>query len=128
MKSKFQSFALFIWMGQFSIWFENMQRSPKFKYTDVFSFSSKTTRTLETLCRDWHKNWQPTYCQESTRLCQIPKNTQYSEGSSNFSLLIFFEHNAYKQPVNFHHSIAFILSFYCFSLSRYLGLIAVHDF
>ena len=34
----------------------------------------------------------------------------------------------YKQPVNIHHSIAFIVSFYCFSLSRYLGLIAVHDF
>ena len=51
-----QSFTLFIWMGQFSIWSENVQRSPKITYIDVFSFSSKYPRTFETLSRGWHKN------------------------------------------------------------------------
>ena len=34
----------------------------------------------------------------------------------------------YKQPVKIHYSSAFAVSFYCYQLSRYLGLIAVPQF
>ena len=64
-----QSFTLFIWMRQFSIWSENVQRSPKFSYIYIFSFSSKNPRTLQPLPRGWHQNWQPTFCQEGAKLC-----------------------------------------------------------
>ena len=90
-----QSFTLFMWMEQFSIWSANVQRSPNFAYIDVFSFPSKNpSKTLEPLSRDWHKNWQPPCCHLGTRLCWKVKNIQNSEVSSNFSLLISFEHNA----------------------------------
>ena len=125
-----KSFTLFIWMEQFSIWSENVQRSPKFTFIDVFTFSFKNpSTTLEPLSRDWHKNWQPACCQLGARLCWKVSITQNSEVSSKFFLLISFEHNAsYKQSVNTHYSTAFTVSFYCFLLSRYLGLIAAHHF
>ena len=34
----------------------------------------------------------------------------------------------YKQPVNIYYYSTFAVSFYCFLLSKYLGLIAVHHF
>ena len=99
-------------------------------HTYDFSFSSKNPRrTLEPLSRGWHKNWQPTCCQEGARLCWKVKNTQSSKVSSNFSLLTSFQHkHSYKQSVNIHYSIAFTVPFYCFFLSKHLGLLAVHHF
>ena len=84
-------------MGQFWIWSENLQIRLKC-VIGAFSFSSKnTSMTLEPLPIGWHKNWQPTCCQEGARPCWKVKNIHNSEVSSNFPLLIFFEHNASLQ-------------------------------
>ena len=56
-----------------------------------FQFSSKNTSiSLEPLSRAWHKNWQPTYCQEGARPCWEVKNIHNSKVSSNFPLLNLF--------------------------------------
>ena len=96
-----QSFTLFFWMEEFSIWSATVQRSPKFTYIDVFSFSSKnTSRTLEPLSRDWHKDWQPKSCQLGARLCWKVKNMQKSDVGSESSLVISFEHNVSLQATS----------------------------
>ena len=80
-------------------WSANVQRSPNFTYSDVFSFSSENSRrTLEPLSRHWHKNWQPTGSQLGPALCSKIKNTQNSEVSSN--LLISLEHYASLQATS----------------------------
>ena len=98
-------------MGQFWIWSENLQIRLKC-VIGAFSFSSKNTSIiLEPLSRGWHKNWQPTCCQEGARPCWKVGNIQNSEVSSNFPLLSFFLNIihpcSYKQPVNIHYSSAF---------------------
>ena len=52
-----------------------------------------------------------------------PKNTKTLEPLSRGLNIMY----PCKQPVKIHYSIAFTVSFYCFLLSGYLGLIAVHD-
>ena len=89
-----------------------------------FQFSSKNTSiSLEPLSRAWHKNWQPTYCQEGARPCWEVKNIHNSKVSSNFPLLSFFffflnimHPYSYKQPVNIHYPSAFTVFFnvFCF--------------
>ena len=92
------SLLYFVYLdGTIWIWSKNLQIRQKC-VIDAFNFSSKnTSMTLEPLPRGWHKNWQPTFCQEDARPCWKVKNIHNSQGSSNFLLLSFFEHNASLQ-------------------------------
>ena len=63
--------------------------------------------TLEPLPRGWHKNWQPTCCQEVGRPCRKVKNIHNSEVSSNFSLWSFIFWTWYI-PTAINNQLTFI--------------------
>lgn len=79
-------------------------------YTYIYINPSRFIESLSRSTNPWytlvrfhlHKNLQPAYCQEGVKPCWKVKNTQNSEISFNFSLLVSFEHNASLQATSWH--------------------------